>query len=152
MTPRSTLVAAAAAFLMLGCGGDGSSYGSYVATISIGGDCGRTETRGADVEVFGRSVIVTFYTPDDFEECVGGYGWSWDGNLDSGMAQFVAGPCLLGLGVDFPPQDVPTADRAFSSIRDNADGTYTIYGGTGAIENSSLSGYVCQGSLQIELR
>ena len=129
-----------------------AGYGEYVATISIAGDCARTEVRGADVEVFGRSIIVYFYTPDGFEECEGGYEWTWDGNLDTGMDQFVAGPCLLGLAVDFPPQDVlPVEDRAFSNIRANADGSYTIDGGMGAIENSELSGYVCQGPLTIDI-
>ena len=110
-------------------------------------------TRGADVELFGRNVIVTFYTPEDFEDCVGGYGWNWDGNLDAGMEQFVAGPCLLGLAVDFPPQDViPVEDRAFSRFRDNADGSHTIHDGAGAIENAALSGYVCEGPLTIEIR
>jgi len=136
-----------------GCGDGGvGTFGNYSATIDISGDCGRTETRGADVEVFGRNVIVSFYTPDAFEDCVGGYAWDWDGDLDGGMEQFVAGPCLLGLAVDFPPQDVlPVEERAFSRIRANADGSYTIYDGEGAIENAGLTGYVCEGPLTIEI-
>lgn len=136
-----------------GGGGDGTSYGDHVATITLGGDCARSWERGADVEQFGRNVIITFYTPDDFGDCVGGYGWNWDGNQDTGMEQFVAGPCFLGVAVDFPPQDVlPVENRAFSSIRDNGNGSFTIYDGTGAMENSQLSGYVCQGPLTVEIR
>ena len=68
------------------------------------------------------------------------------------MDQFVAGPCFLGLGVDFPPQDVPVADRAFANIRDNGDGSFTIDGGLGAIRNAGLDDYVCEGPLTVELR
>ena len=136
-----------------GGGNGGGSFGAYVATFSISGDCQRTEVRGADVEVFGRNVIFTFYTPAGFEDCVSGFAWDWDGNLDTGMDQFVAGPCLFGLAVDFPPQNVlPPENRAFSMCRANADGSYSIYGGEGAIENSELSGYVCEGPLSVEIQ
>lgn len=155
MTRQRLYLRVIAAHLVLLAGGCGGSdgYGAYEATLAIGGDCARTEKRGTDVELFGRNIIITFYTPDGFEDCVGGYGWDWDGNLDTGMEQFVAGPCLLGLAVDFPPQDVlPVEDRAFSKCRDNSDGSYTIHGGAGAIENAELTGYVCQGPLDIEIR
>lgn len=147
---RPWAIAITALLLSPGCGGE--DYGAYVATIRIAGDCGREETRGADVEVFGRNVIITFYTPAGFEDCVGGYGWNWDGNLDAGMDQFVAGPCLLGLAVDFPPQNVlPKEKRAYSKCRENSDGSYTIHGGAGAIENAGLTGYVCEGPLDVAI-
>ena len=143
--------------LPLGCGdsilgGGGQDYGDFEAHFTFGGTCGRTITRGADVNVFGQSLIIDFYTPDNFEDCNGGYKWSWDGNLDTGMDQFVAGPCLLGWGVHFPPQDIlPVENRAFSSVQANADGSYTISGGEVAIRNSELTGYVCTGPLTVEI-
>ena len=50
------------ASLLNGCGGD-DGFGAYLATIRIDGDCERSDTRGADVEVFGNNVVLFFYNP-----------------------------------------------------------------------------------------
>jgi len=147
----------ALALLTPGCAGDilsvgDEDYGTYQAHFTFGGTCNRTMNRGADVNLFGQNVTVDFFTPENFEDCVSGAKWSWDGNLDTGMDQFVAGPCLFGFGVHFPPQNVmPVEDRAFSSIRAEADGSYTVYGGEVAIRNSELTSYVCTGPLTVDI-